>query len=106
MIVELCRRCHGTGWCRVVDDECPCVAHAEHCDVEPDPQVLGFAAQARIECELRRVLIRARRADAESLAASLARAAARGARPTEAQATQLFGAELGPRLVDAIARAA
>lgn len=98
----LCPRCSGRGWCRVEDDACPCVARAEHADFEPEPQVLGEAAQERLEHRLRRVLIAGRRLDAVHVAAVLARAAARGSLPTPEQAARRVGPELAAPVLEVL----
>lgn len=100
-----CRWCAGRGWSVAHESECWCTARV---DVEPERQALGERGRVELERALVRLLARARAPQAEHVAGTLARAAARGSRPNAEQVERIarVPADVATRVVEAITRAA
>lgn len=81
-----CTRCGGSGWDRVVDDECSCVrAASNEFDGELERPTMTLRERERREAHVRRILELGRFPQADAHARLLVSGASRGVWPTIAQ---------------------
>lgn len=81
-----CPICEGSGWSANDDHECPCIRDADPVNLDETPRYLTVCAQERLEVDIHRILIDARKTSSAHDARQLTIAVVRGALPPNVDA--------------------